>query len=152
MPTPPDFSEYQQRMAKLDALQKTALPSNKAALFDALQAAGITRVSVVFNGEGDSGQIESVDAFNAENTIIPLPAVTITLQHVVWEGLSIETKELPVTEVIEQMTYQFLGMTNGGWQNNDGAYGDVSFDVAERTITLDINERFVDSTNSVHVF
>ena len=32
-------------------------------------------------------------------------------------------------------------MTHDGWENSDGAYGDFTFDVAERTITLDYNER-----------
>jgi hypothetical protein len=38
------------------------LPQNKTALFDALAAAGITHVAVNFDGYGDSGQIEHVEA------------------------------------------------------------------------------------------
>jgi hypothetical protein len=37
-------------------------------------------------------------------------------------------------------------------QNSDGAYGDFIFDVAERTITLDYNERHMESDYSQHVF
>ena len=42
--------------------------------------------------------------------------------------------------------------THGGWENNDGAYGEYTFDVAERTITLDYNERHMESDYSMHVF
>ena len=50
------------------------------------------------------------------------------------------------------LAYDFLGQTHGGWENSDGAYGDFTFDVAERTITLDYNERHMESDYSQHVF
>jgi hypothetical protein len=48
------------------------LPGNKTALFDALGAAKIT-VVVAFDGYGDSGQIENIDA-KAVDEIVPLRA------------------------------------------------------------------------------
>jgi hypothetical protein len=55
-------------------------------------------------------------------------------------------------EAIEQLAYDFLRETHDGWENNAGAYGDFYFDVAERTITLNYNERFEDSEYTQHVF
>ena len=46
----------------------------------------------------------------------------------------------------------FSSETHDGWENSDGAYGDFTFDVAERTITLDYNERHMESDYSQHVF
>ena len=37
-------------------------------------------------------------------------------------------------------------------RDNDGAYGEYTFDVTERTITLDYNERHMESDHSMHVF
>ena len=37
--------------------------ANKAAIFDALAAANISLVSVEFDGEGDSGQIDNLTAY-----------------------------------------------------------------------------------------
>jgi ParB family transcriptional regulator, chromosome partitioning protein len=45
-----------------------------------------------------------------------------------------------------------LEETHGGWENNDGAYGEFTFDVANRTITLAYNERHMESDYSEHVF
>ena len=42
---------------------------------------------------------------------------------------------------VEQTAYDFLRETHRGWENNEGAYGDLHFDVNDRTITLDYNER-----------
>jgi hypothetical protein len=53
---------------------------------------------------------------------------------------------------IERLAYHLLERTHCGWENNDGAYGDFTFDVAERTITLDYNERYTASEYSQHVF
>ena len=57
-----------------------------------------------------------------------------------------------VRDAIETLAYDFLGQTHGGWENSDGAYGDFTFDVADRTITLDYNERHMESDYSQHVF
>lgn len=45
-------------------------------------------------------------------------------------------------EIIEDVCYAALSETHGGWENNDGAYGDFTFDVPHRTITLEFNERY----------
>ena len=55
-------------------------------------------------------------------------------------------------EAIEILVYDVLNQKHSGWDNNDGAYGEYTFDVAERTITLDYNERHMESDHSMHVF
>jgi hypothetical protein len=44
-------------------------PGNKDRLFDGLMAAGITHVTVTFDGAGDSGQIESIGAWSGETAV-----------------------------------------------------------------------------------
>ena len=66
------FAAHTERQARIDALR----PGNKDRLFDGLSAAGITHVTVTFDGEGDSGQIESVAAWSGE-TVVDFPAVEI---------------------------------------------------------------------------
>jgi hypothetical protein len=59
-PTMTDFADF----SKLYQNHKRALAEanvlNKAVLFDALVAAGITRLTIEFDGEGDSGQLNGV--------------------------------------------------------------------------------------------
>ena len=47
---------------------------NKAIVFAALAEAGIHHVTVDYDGSGDSGQIEDVEAWNADNERIPFPS------------------------------------------------------------------------------
>ncbi|PLL09989.1 hypothetical protein C0V75_22585, partial [Tabrizicola sp. TH137] len=52
------FAAHTERASRIEALH----PGNKYRLFDGLTAAGITHVTVTFDGAGDSGQIESIGA------------------------------------------------------------------------------------------
>jgi hypothetical protein len=146
--TAPDWelksAEHERRDAELRAVNKTAV-------FDALAAAGITIVVVAFDGCGDSGQIENVEA-KADDEIVALPSGQVQIASAVWDQAEPERTAVTVHDAIERLVLDFLGMTHDGWENSDGAYGDFTFDVAERTITLDYNERYIQSEYSQHVF
>jgi hypothetical protein len=57
-----------------------------------------------------------------------------------------------VSDAVEALVYALLEETHGGWENNEGAYGEFTFNVTERTITLDYNERYEDSHYTQHNF
>jgi hypothetical protein len=137
-------AEYDRRTAELR-------PGNKASVFDALVAAGLTIVTVTFDGSGDDGQIENIEA-KSGGDLAPLPVVEIEIAAAVWGKEEPQRSAVSLRDAIEQLVYDFLAMTHGGWENSDGAYGDVTFDVAARTITLDFNERHMESDYSQHVF
>ena len=120
-------------------------------MFDSLTAAGIETVTVMFDGYGDSGQIERIDVEAGEETI-PLPSDRIEIARTTWESPEIERQTQTVHEAIETLVYDFLRQTHSGWEINDGAYGEFTFDVAERTIKLDYNERYTSSENYSHEF
>lgn len=148
---PPMLADWVEKDRELRRLAEEVLPLNKIALFDALAAAGIETVTVVFDGCGDSGQIEHIEA-KAGDLAVALPGDQIEIACPVWGGSEIERRTQSVRDAIEALAYDFLGQTHGGWENNDGACGDFTFDVAERTITLDYNERHMETDNSQHVF
>ncbi len=59
---------------------------------------------------------------------------------------------MPVRDAIEKLAYDFLEEVHDGWENEDGAYGEFVFDVAERTIRLEYNERVMTTSYSEHEF
>ena len=142
---------WQQQERELARIASEVLLANKTSLFDALAAAGITTVIVNFDGCGDSGQIEMIEA-KAGDDVIPLPTVQIEIASAVWGSATIDRQTRPLEEAIEILVYDVLNQKHCGWENNDGAYGEYTFDVAERTITLDYNERHMESDHSMHVF
>ena len=142
--TIPDREDWQKQTRERDRLAGEVLDDNKTALFGALSQAAIATVTVHFDGYGDSGQIEEIEA-QAAGTAVPLPEGTIDIASPLSDGSGVQRTSLTVREAIEQLAYDFLEQTHGGWENNDGAFGDFTFDVANRTITLEYNERFTDS-------
>lgn len=135
---------YQQRAATLHT-------TNKAALFAVLTAAGVTRVTVSFDGFGDSGQIEDIEAMAGE-TKVSLPTSPVEILQTASYDETIDRREQPIAEAIETLVYSFLEETHSGWENNEGAFGQVVFDVAADTITLEYNERFESSEYCEHAF
>ncbi len=148
----PDFVAYEQKCAAASALRADALPLNKSALFNALAAAGIQTVVIEFDGCGDSGQLENITGLDAENAEIALPEENIEIREVQFEGPRTLVVKRPVRDVLETLAYDFLEQTHDGWENGDGGHGEFTFDVATKSITLDYNERFTDSTNYQHEF
>jgi len=112
---------------------------------------GITTIVVTFDGEGDSGQVESVEVRIGESDA-DLPDVQITMLDPKYDGSSIAETRLSVREGIEALAYDCLEETHDGWEINEGAYGEFTFDVAERTVSLDYHERVLESVYSSHEF
>jgi hypothetical protein len=153
-PTPPVaidfasiFAAQAERAAKIDALR----PANKERLFDGLAAAGITHVTVTFDGYGDSGQIDSIAAWAGE-TAVEFPAVEISYAALTWDKPEVEMRSLSLEDVVEQLAYDFLSDIHGGWENDDGAYGEFCFDAGARCIHLEYNGRFTSSELFTHEF
>ena len=122
---------------------------NKATVFAALAAAGIDHVTVEYDGSGDSGQIDCITAWDANDQKIPL-LLEPKLQ------LATDDPDQPIERnleaAVEDLAWDYLEGLYNGWENNDGPCGTFVFDVPKRTITLEHNERFTDVNTFKHEF
>jgi hypothetical protein len=152
-PDPAPIAAFQAEYSKLARYREERMATLKSAVFDALAAAALTIVTVTFNGYGDSGQIETIEAkIGEESAALPSAAAHI---HIPAEGpvdSGFEHADLSIRDAIEELAFDFLSATHSGWENNEGADGDFTFDVAERTITLDYNEHYIETEHSRHIF
>ena len=139
------FAAYEAKVARAAQRNAEILPHNKGLLFDALAAAGIAVVTIDFDGHGDSGSLQEAAAFSAENAEVPLPTSDMTIKTVVFETGGIEEKVTTVRDFLDDLASDFLEETHSGWEDGDGAFGQFRFSLAERTITLEYNERYVDA-------
>jgi hypothetical protein len=145
------MKDFETTYARHKELSAKANERNKTLLFDALAPAGITSIHVDFDGEGDSGQINGVLVL-AGNQPVQLPATQIALHRLHWGQTQTEPSEFKLAEAIETLCYDYLEQTHGGWENNDGGYGEFAFDVAKRTIDLEFNGRYTDTWTNTHGF
>jgi hypothetical protein len=134
------YEHHQKRLAEANVL-------NKNLVFEALTAAAITIVNVMFDGEGDSGQIGEITAGNAE-----IPQLSIDLKQAAWGTDTLTNRTTTLREAIETLCYDYLSQEHDGWENDDGGYGEFTFRVAERQLELDFNARYSDSVSYSHSF
>ncbi|MGB5083324.1 MAG: DUF6878 family protein [Methylocystis silviterrae] len=149
-PTPvPDLTDWDTKNRAYDNLAVKLDAINKTVLFDALARAGITCVTVTFDGYGDSGQIENIETRKGDS-LTELPDDAIEILEPQWgkDESEIKRATVPLTEAVEIMSYHFLNRSHGGWGDGEGSYGDFVFDVETRAITLGYNAHFVDSVYS----
>jgi hypothetical protein len=123
---------------------------NKTALFDVLATVRIDTVEVTFNGYADEGQIDGA-VTDGEGGGTDLHSINVEIARVEPGNQIVTRQTLSVKDAIEKLVYDLLEQTYSGWEDNQGAYGDF-FDVAERTITLNFNERIETSEYTQHVF
>jgi len=133
-------------------------------LFDTLAQTKVSSIEVSFEGCGDSGQIESVDYTDTngkgideaylDKVIVKGSAKTSYHQ---WDEkkkkmVLTEAKEGNVREIIEEICYDKLGASHGGWEINEGSYGTFHFDVSTRKVRLEYNERIEEVRTSEESF
>jgi len=136
------YREYQARAAELHA-------ANKATVLAALRDAGISKVAVSFNGYGDSGQIDDVQV-KAGDADAQLPDSSVEIARATLESNTTERLGKPLADALETLCYAMLEEKYGGWENNEGAFGEFIFDVAADRIVLDFNYRIETSENHTH--
>ena len=118
-------------------------------MFDALTGARIDTAEVTFNGYADSGQVDEA-VIDGEGADADLRLINIEIARVGWGNPAIVRENLSVKDAIERLVYDLLQQTYGGWEINQGAYGDFLFDVGDRVrfrridrAALDASERLV---------
>ena len=90
--------------------------------------------------------------FRLETIRSPCPPQPSRFAEAIWDQAEPRRSSAGIADVVESLAYDVLEKTHCGWENSDGAYGDVIFDVAEGVITLDYNERYTASENYTHTF
>lgn len=123
-------------------------PEHRGVFLTTLRTLGVAKLIVNFSGGGDSGDIESVDAYNADmKTEIPLTTQIpwssdekyFNMDEDTWEK---RTKEEVMTleKIAKDLTLQALEDQGLDWYNNDGGQGTLEIDFATSppTIILDV--------------
>jgi len=144
-----DHTDFLQSYRRERAVAATANSLNKVLVFDALAVAGVTHLTVTFDGEGDSGQLEDICPLAGDRQV-ELPSTPVVAHAIAPDGNTLTTREQPLRDAVEALCYAFLEEKQWGWENNDGAYGEFQFDVASRTIRLEFNARYTDVNTDIY--
>lgn len=107
------------------SVDHTTLKATRTELLAQLRALGINEVTAEYEGYGDSGNVEDVTVQPAE----------------------VKLSEALATEVGD-FAWSLAYHHHPGFENNEGGYGTLTWDIAADSITLDHADRYVECSHS----
>lgn len=125
-------------MAADEQRERERLPAVKALLCAALKAKAIATVSIEYDGEGDSGQINEITAVDANQQPVSLDQPVTLALHKPQEPTTYNT----LYEALDDFAWTAIQAYHGGFHNNDGGFGTVTIDTNKGSLTIDHNDRF----------
>jgi len=109
-----------ERIQRREEAQRQKARQTLAGACDRLTEIGVTLVDITYDGYGDSGTVDTVSAYAGDKEAI-----------------------LP-DDLVEALKDAACGLLPGGWEINDGSFGQFVLDVATRTINRQHNWRSTD--------
>lgn len=151
-----DISNVLSGLQQQRASAQTRLLTNRRRIHRALKRLNATHVVVSYSGCGDSGQIDSIRMLNGDVEIKPFKNIrvltaTSKFDHQASRWIEqAKNKSVPILEALETLVYDWLESEYAGWENNDGASGDCTIDVAGDSFLLEHTWYYTESETAEH--
>jgi hypothetical protein len=127
---------------------------------DFLKTKGVARITMNYNGYGDSGSIDDIGFIEQPRKIDAPgqahPESALLRAHQL-SGVSAaenshqwQNEKPTVEEVIEDYAYRLLAERHPGWEINDGATGDMCVHLKDGTVTHSHGEHYQHTEWSEH--
>ena len=122
----------------------TAIVYAKRAMLKALRKCGIATVSIAYDGEGDSGQIRDIFAFDTEKRDV---RTNDPVRLALYAGKA-AADYASLYEALDDFAWLLLAHFHAGFEIDDGGYGTITIDVTGRGVTLSHNDRVIEAVNT----
>jgi hypothetical protein len=121
---------------------------NKKSIVAFMQANGIERAVIEFDGSGDSGQTEPAVIFPQSKQELVYEEITFITFSQRFSGgewnVEATEKQASVEEALEDLAYCALENNHGGWEINEGAYGEITIE-ADGSGKIEYNQRVMET-------
>ena len=128
----------------------------KDLLMTLLKVLGGRKVEVSFDGSGDSGSIDYVDLVDQDGKEISLKNATFDWHERAsefdphqnkWLMTTKPVPNMPVADILKQITEDALEESGHDWYNNEGGYGRLNIDLTTTPpeITLSVSIRYTNT-------
>lgn len=122
-----------------------------------LSAYNVIRIEATYDGCGDSGDLDVINVIthptpeqidNSLQMTSNAAAITTAEKRIGWRVWMSDVTNKPDALITKDMCDEFLdelfALLPGGWEINDGSYGEIIVDVAEERINIEHNERYTE--------
>lgn len=129
---------------------EAVLHHNRAVILAALTRLDISAAYVRYSGGGDSGDVTDVEVTPKE-ALLKAQAEPVTLQHLhtsYREGnyhYDVQDSPVMLDEALRDFTMDWVELHHAGWENNDGASGTLTVDVADNCFELEHESYYTES-------
>lgn len=124
--------------------------ANRTAIFQELRDNGVERAVVSYTGIGDSGGPEGVRFEMLDGgTLDENPAVPQHIESSQWVDGAWQTtaalEDRPLDDALTDFAMDAVEKHFGGWEDGEGASGEVVFDATDDSVVVEHNAYFTDS-------
>lgn len=133
-PTPP--------VEDLLALPREVFNRAKAAFCPVLLEHGITNVVIIYDGSGDEGQVNSIEAYDVLGKAMEIPEVSCERVQLTF-ARTIATDTTSLDEALDSFAEEALAVFHKDWEDGEGACGTITIDTARQTAEMEHLTRFI---------
>ncbi len=130
----PDCEKYEQKYNRQRQAEQDQATSSLRELCEQLTALGVSTVVGRYDGYGDSGQFDAIDAYS--DAADP------------GDGNRGQSEVALSPEHVEKLTDAFFVFLPGGFEINEGGFGDLILEVKNHEVRLEHNHRIETSEYS----
>lgn len=123
------IAAFRARMEEERRKQLEEMKAVRAALLTILRAAGVTEIAAEYDGQCDSGNVEELD-------VRPTAASATLPGHVVAQ--------------LQEFVWDLAYANHPGFENNEGGFGEVTWNIEADHIDLIHNERIETVETTIH--
>lgn len=130
----------------------SALTHNREIILQTLKQHPIDKVTIIYSGGGDSGDIEEIQAYSS-GELINLPDIIIHYREPTAEYkdgkycYTLEDTQQSLEKSLRYFALTWLGQDHRGWEINDGGNGEVNILVAKEAFSLNHTEYYTESNS-----
>tara|TARA_Y100000296_G_C5169144_1_gene256341 strand:- start:383 stop:856 length:474 start_codon:yes stop_codon:yes gene_type:complete len=118
-----------------------------------LKKNGIESFHIAYYGFGDDGDVAEVD-IKPESLASVVPKDRFEYQSE-WSSSEYESKwfdvkdnKLTFSQIIENIGWKIVNHNHGGWENNEGGQGTISYNTKDNKILLSHGQNYVETTET----
>lgn len=140
------------RIAEMKTRASRRYVTNKDSVMRSMKRHAIPKLRVFYSGGGDSGCVEGVefvglsdDDVSSPQTIkVSIAKVTSRFADGTWIDEEVKAR-VSLYEAAETFAYDWLEANHPGWENNDGADGEIIFDLEAGKVFLTHNSHYTET-------
>jgi hypothetical protein len=145
--------DYQARHLEQEKQRRANMKRRRAAILEHARTLDLTEIQITYDGGGDEGNIQDIWGHRdgtrgdegPDRDSEPTNAVDLTTTGPITVG---NETFLSLNGLVEAFGWDVLNLHHGGFEINDGGFGNIFINVATSKVKLEKNEHFTDTTYS----